>query len=88
MAKKMTTSARVANNIIDHYGKEKFLFLINQFSSGASGPSIATEFGVTRQRVNQWKRKLGVEHVTYVLTPEVEALLREETSIPSTRTTI
>ena len=82
MAEKMTTSERVASNIINTHGRDKFLFLINQFSAGASGPSIASEFGVTRQRVNQWKRKLGAEHVTYVLTPEVEAL------ITSTRTTV
>lgn len=82
MAEKKPTSQRVAENIISSYGREKFLFLINQFSAGASGPSIATEFNVTRQRVNQWKRKLGVEHITYVLQPEVEHL------VTSTRTTI
>lgn len=87
MAEKMTTSARVANNIINTYGRDKFLFLVNQFSAGVAGPSIASEFGVTRQRVNQWKRKLGVEHITYVLQPEVEELLVESTST-STRTTI
>ena len=88
MAEKKSTSQRVAENIIKTHGREKFLFLINQFSSGASGPSIAKEFNVTRQRVNQWKRKLGVEHIQYVLQPEVEKIVVGGTSAATTRTTI
>lgn len=72
---KKTTSERIAQNIIMTYGEEKFLYLLNQLAQGVPGTEIMLAFGVTRQRINQWKRKLGVEHVTYVLTPEVDLLL-------------
>lgn len=77
MADKQSTSEKVARNIIKTYGEEKFRYLINQFSLNTPGPEIATEFGVTRQRVNQWKRKLGVEHVTYALAEGAEIVLSE-----------
>ena len=76
MSEKKSTSQRVAENIETAYGREKLLYLVNQFAQGTPGPEIAKAFGVTRQRVNQWKRKLGVEHVTYVLDPAVEKIVK------------
>lgn len=88
MAEKLSTAERVAKNIIATYGEEKFLYLVNQFAAGTPGPAIAEVFGVTRQRVNQWKRKLGTEHITYILDPDVEKLVKgESNSSLSTRIT-
>ena len=78
MAEKKTTAQRVAENIEKTYGLEKLRYLVNEFAKGTPGPRIAEEFNVTRQRVNQWKRKLGVEHISYVLAPEVEKIVKGE----------
>jgi hypothetical protein len=84
MSNKRTTAQRVAENIKQTYGEEKLLYLVNQFAKGTPGPEIAKAFGVTRQRVNQWKNKLGTAHVTYVLAPEVERIIKGESAL-STR---
>lgn len=63
---------KVAKNIVKRYGYDKFVLLVNHLQKGSSGPVIAEEFGVTRQRVNQWKKTLGTEHYSYSLDPEVQ----------------
>ena len=68
-------SLRVARNIIKKHGHEKFVRLLSLFEEGVSGTDIAAEFGVCRQRVNQWKQKLGTRVETYVIEPAVENLL-------------
>lgn len=74
MIEKLTSSERVARNIIKTYGFDRFNKLIEMFNSITPGPVIAAEFGVTRQRVNQWKKKLGTERVLFILEPPVEAI--------------
>ena len=76
---------RVAHNVIKTYGYARFMLLIQMFRDGVPGPKIATEFEVTRQRVNQWKHAFGRERITYVLNAEIEELLGAPTS---TRTTV
>jgi hypothetical protein len=55
------------------------------FRRGTSGQLIADEFGVSRQRVHQWKHKLGQPRVIFILKPEIEKILEEPLV---TRTTI
>jgi len=72
-----TTSSptTVAENFISQYGKDKFLKLIEMLQRNESGPKIAQEFNVTRQRIHQLKVQLGHERVVFVLNPEIEAVL-------------
>lgn len=67
--------ARIARNIIKNHGFEKFMQLIEMYKRGVSGPNIAKEFGVTRQRVNQWKQRLGTSTEIYNVSPDVEMLI-------------
>lgn len=76
---------RVAENLIKSYGEEKFRYLLDQFSQNVPGPKIATEFSVTKQRVSQWKRALGVCRTTFHPHPEVEKRINRSSI---TRTTI
>jgi hypothetical protein len=45
------------------------------FRNNISGPVIADEFAVTRQRVNQWRNVLGHKRVVFIAHPEVDKLL-------------
>jgi hypothetical protein len=45
------------------------------FNNGISCAYISLEYNVSRQRVWQWKHKLGVEQTMYYLQPEVESLV-------------
>lgn len=66
----MDSSSRVMRNFIAKYGREKFRALIDGLSSGRSGPSLATEFGVSRERIRQWKTLFGSAIVVYIPKPE------------------
>ncbi len=76
-----TTSAksreRVARNFIKSYGRSKFRRLLQALGEGESGQVIADEFGVSRERVRQWKNAFGTVITLYQLHPEVERILRE-----------
>lgn len=67
--------ARVAQNIIKKHGFDKFMALIDMYKRGVSGTAIAEEFGVTRQRINQWKQRLGTSREIYNISPDVELLI-------------
>ena len=79
-----TTSAksreRVARNFIKSYGRSKFRRLLQALGEGESGQVIADEFGVSRERVRQWKNAFGTVITLYQLHPEVERILRERRS--------
>lgn len=70
--------AAVARNIIANYGRGSVRRLTEAFAAGESGQALAREFGVSRSRVNQWKKALGYEVRTYVVADVVEHLLREQ----------
>lgn len=55
----------VAKNIISKHGKAAFQKLIESFQSGESSKKIVEAFGVSRQRVAQWKNVLGRQHVLF-----------------------
>ena len=74
-SKDIGSGARVARNIINKHGFDKFMLLINLYKQGVSGAKIAKEFGVTRQRVNQWKQKLGTSTTIFNVSGDVELLI-------------
>ena len=74
---KAKSRERVARNFIKSYGRSKFRRLLQALGEGESGQTIAHEFGVSRERVRQWKNAFGTVITLYQLHPEVERLLRE-----------
>jgi hypothetical protein len=71
---------RVARNFIKSYGRTRFRRLIEALEAGESGQTIANEFGVSRERVRQWKNTFGQVITLYQLHPEVERIFREARS--------
>jgi hypothetical protein len=55
--------------------------LIEALAAGESGQAIANEFGVSRERVRQWKNTFGSVITLYQLHPEVERIFREQRGI-------
>ena len=72
------TRERVARNFIKTYGKQRFRRLIDCFSAQKSGQCIANEFGVSRERVRQWKDIFGTTITFYQVHPEVEGILQKQ----------
>ena len=68
---------RVARNFIKTYGRSRFRRLLQALAATESGQVIADEFGVSRERVRQWKNAFGTGITMYQLHPEVERILRE-----------
>jgi uncharacterized protein (DUF433 family) len=71
---------RVARNFVKTYGRARFRRLIEALERGESGQEIANEFGVSRERVRQWKNTFGQVITLYQIHPEVERILREARS--------
>lgn len=63
------------NNFIKKYGKDRFKWFLNAIATGVSGQVIAEEFGVSRERVRQWKDTFGDTVLVYQLKPEVKEAL-------------
>ncbi len=68
---------RVARNFIKSYGRTRFRRLIEALEAGESGQAIANEFGVSRERVRQWKNTFGQVITLYQLHPEVARIFQE-----------
>lgn len=66
---------RTAINIIKKYGRDRFLFLIACFKNSISYRRIAEEFGVSRQRVFQWKRQMGQTKKVFYIYKDIENLI-------------
>lgn len=71
------TRQRVARNFIRTYGRTRFRRLLDALAQTESGQVIADEFGVSRERVRQWKNTFGEVLTYYRLYPEVERILKE-----------
>jgi len=79
MAASITKSReRVARNFIKTYGKSRLRRLLEALAAAESGQAIADEFGVSRERVRQWKNAFGTVITMYQLHPEVERILKEK----------
>ena len=68
---------RVARNFIKTYGRARFRRLLEALARAESGQVVADEFGVSRERVRQWKNTFGTVIMMYQVHPEVERLLAE-----------
>lgn len=73
----MRTETRAMRNFIAKYGRNQFRKLIDGLSSGVSGQQLATELGVSRERVRQWKGLFGTSVVVYIPKPEARRFLDE-----------
>ena len=71
---------RVARNFIKSYGRVRFRRLLSALAAGESGQAIANEFGVSRERVRQWKNTFGEVIIHYRVFPEIDRILRERRS--------
>ncbi len=68
---------RVARNFVKSYGRTRFRRLLEALANAESGQALADEFGVSRERIRQWKNTFGTVITVYQVHPEVERLLRE-----------
>jgi len=68
---------RVARNFVKTYGRTRFRRLLEALGQSESGQTLAEEFGVSRERIRQWKNTFGTVITVYQVHPEVERLLRE-----------
>ena len=71
----MSNRDRVAENFVKRYGVSRFRQLIEALEAGESGQTIADEFGVSRERVRQWKNSFGSVFTMYQVHPDVRRLL-------------
>ncbi|MHC4840091.1 MAG: helix-turn-helix domain-containing protein [Planctomycetota bacterium] len=55
----------VAQNFVNQYGKGKLKKFIRMLDKGQSGEEIAQEYGVSRERVRQWKNAFGLVVTRY-----------------------
>lgn len=66
---------RVAGNFIANHGRDGLRRLLILFQQGVSGQVIADEFGVSRERVRQWRNAFGRVITHYQVHTDVAALL-------------
>lgn len=78
MAVSARSRERVARNFIKSYGRTRFRRLLEALAGAESGQKIADEFGVSRERVRQWKNTFGEVITYYRVFPEVDRLIREQ----------
>lgn len=80
----MTTSERVARNIARNYGREALRWLVDGFDTDTSLADMGREFArfnqgrpITRERMRQWRKALGVRVTFYEVDADVKGVLRE-----------
>lgn len=78
----------VATNLIAEHGRAGFQRLIDMFRDGESGTKIGYAFGVSRQRVSQWKAALGKEFTTFEVHPDIRDLVDQEDPQGTKRTLV
>jgi len=69
------TRITVVRNLLEKYGRQRVLRLLSLFGKNKSGQVIADEFGVSRERVRQWRNLLGRTVMTYETHADVSAAL-------------
>jgi hypothetical protein len=74
--KRASDPVRVAQNFIARLGKPKFRRFLKLLADNVSGEQIAREFGVSRERVRQWKNSFGSVVQTYAVSPQIKRLAR------------
>ena len=77
----MTSRERVARNFIKRYGMVSFNLLIGMLAQNTSGQVIGDKFGVSRERVRQWRNTFGQTITIYRVYPEIKAQLGKDTNL-------
>lgn len=70
----LADSGTVARNFVNQYGRPKFKRFLKLLSAGVSGEEIAQEYGVSRERVRQWKNAFGAIIQTYDIDPAISRM--------------
>lgn len=65
----------VVGNLVDKYGIDKVRDLVQSLMLDHPLSAIAVEFGVSQERVRQWKSSLGYSVSVYQVHPEVQEVL-------------
>lgn len=86
--KKAPDPRTVASNLISEHGRAGFQHLIDMFRSGESGTKIGHVYGVSRQRVSQWKAALGTEIVSFQVHPDIQDLVDRDDPQGTKRTLV
>lgn len=71
----MASSAQIAANFIERYGRDRLRWLLHAFARGESGQVIADDLGVSRERVRYWRNTFGASITVYQVHAEVEQSL-------------
>lgn len=69
----MNKRERTARNFVKKYGIESFKLLISMLEQNISGQKIGEKFGVTRERVRQWRNTFGMTTVVYNVYPDIDS---------------
>ena len=69
----MNKRERTARNFVKKYGIESFKLLISMLEQNVSGQKIGDKFGVTRERVRQWRGTFGETIVVYNVYPDINS---------------
>jgi hypothetical protein len=64
----------VLENFVEKYGRQALRRLLTGFEQNVSGPILAKEMGVSRERIRQWKALFGTSVQVYTLHSEARAL--------------
>jgi 4-alpha-glucanotransferase len=67
----------MARNFIKTYGRQRFRRLLVALEASESCQIIGDDFGVSRERVRQWRTAFGVTLVHYQLYADVAKVLME-----------
>lgn len=65
----------VVGNLVDKYGIDKVRWLVQRITLDHPLSEIAAEFGVSQERVRQWKGSLGYSVSVYQVHLEVQGVL-------------
>ncbi len=68
----MSKTGVMLDNFIARYGRSGLQRFIDHLQGGRSGQEIAEDFGVSRERVRQWKNAFGNSIEIYQVGPDVQ----------------
>ena len=66
---------KVTRNLVATYGRRQTMRLLDGFASNESGAELAALFGVSRQRVHQWRKVLCNVQTVFTPAPGVMTVL-------------
>lgn len=72
----LTTREKMARNFIRSRGVDEFNVLLGMLRTEASGEAIAKRYGVSRERVRQWRDAFGMTISQYYIHPDVASVAK------------